>query len=1196
MEFTPQQAEAVCAHGCNLIVTAGAGSGKTRVLVERFVALLDAHPDWPLTSIVAITFTEKAAREMRDRVRAAIEERLVSAPEEDRARWFEHYAALSAARIGTIHGLCAQLLRANPAEARLDPAFEVLDETEATLALDDAIERALARLVREGSPAAALLSAYDLGAVRGILRAYAQPGAAESVAEALACGRDALRDRWQAAWQAARADAIRHLRADPNWCAALEWISRVSPPPGDKLTPICEDVQAYVRTLLSSDDDACWSAVERLNGTIKINVGSQTNWGGAERLQACKDALKAIREPLQKAVKDIGPAPGDPDEQALDWLMLWGEAIALAAEEYGRLKAERTALDFADLEHRARALLRDDAVCARYHAEFRHVLVDEFQDTNAAQRDIVYRLCAADRPEGAGRLFVVGDPKQSIYAFRGADVSVFDDVRRDLLDSGGRELPLAMSFRAHERLVGAFNDLFGAILTVGDGPTARYEIGLGTPMTAHRACDLGAAPHQAQPITVLAIPRLDKTLAPEFQTKEEMRRWEAWALAQKLIEMVETGASIWERGPEGGGYRPAGFGDVAVLFRAMTSAPLVEDVFKATGIPYVTIAGRGYFDRQEVWDLLNLLRALHNPGDDLALAAALRSPLFGLSDEALLALRLPPEGSHAPPPLWQALRGDDPADFPRDEISALDFARDVLGELRDRAGRVSNAELLARTLEMTGYLAALSGLPDGARRRGNVEKLLRLARASGRTGLGAFNAYARDLTAREIREGEATVEAEDAVKLMSVHASKGLEFPIVALFDTTWSRQDSLGVFTLDPDAGPVCVLPRESRDEPLEPFMVKWAKKLSARREQAENRRLLYVAATRASDYLILSGTPDQHGRYPKDCWLHHWLGALGVDSDALVPSDEPLRIAREWGDCVIEVPATPPRAADLLAPRLRGATGWDHPALRVGEPVPDLPAARPPLLSPVVAEPDAPARALSATLVAKLGHAPFMDPPAAGRRAFRHAVLHDAPDALRPLPSPQPDSRWQAIAVGQTVHRALRAWLMPDRSAPALLDERLRTYAWEQGATDPGMAGVVAERARRLLERFAASDIRREIERAPQVYRELPFVYRTAGDSGGRAVHGVIDVLYFDGKTWHVLDYKTALVNWKTAPENARRHFLQVGVYVGAVRAHTGQAPRAHLYYIHPARLITVQPDGWQPALERLDEDVRAALMVED
>ncbi|MCC6799907.1 MAG: UvrD-helicase domain-containing protein, partial [Anaerolineae bacterium] len=1030
MEFTPQQAEAVYTHDCNLIVTAGAGSGKTRVLVERFIALLDAHPDWPLTSIVAITFTEKAAREMRDRVRAAIEQRLVTAPDEDRARWFEHYAALSAARIGTIHGLCAQLLRANPAEARLDPAFEVLDETEATLILHDAIERALGRLVRDGFPAAALLSAYDLSAVRGILRAYAQPGAAESVAEALACGPDALWDRWQTGWRVERAAAIRDLRADSNWRTALEWIARVDPPPGDKLSPICEAVQANAPALLSGDDDACWDAIEWLGGVIRINAGSQANWGGAEQLQACKDALKTIREPLQEAAKDLGAAPGDLDAQALDWLVRWGEAIALAAEEYARAKAERTALDFADLEYRAHALLRDDEVCARYHAEFHHVLVDEFQDTNPAQRDIVYRLSAVYQPGGAGRLFVVGDPKQSIYAFRGADVSVFDAVRRDLLDHNGRELPLAMSFRAHERLAGAFNDLFSAILTVGDGPAARCEIGLGTPMTAYRACDLDAAPHQAQPITVLAIPRLDKAAAPEFQLKEDLRRWEAWALSQKLRELVETGAKVWERGPEGGCYRPAGFGDMAVLFRAMTSAPLVEEVFKATGIPYVTIAGRGYFDRQEVWDLLNLLRALHNPADDLALAAALRSPLFGLSDEALLALRLPPDGSRARLPLWQMLRGDDPPDFPRDELSALDFARGALAELRDRAGRVSNAELLARALALTGYLAALSGLPDGARRRGNVEKLLRLARASGRTGLGAFNAYARDLTVREIREGEATVEAEDAVKLMSVHASKGLEFPIVALFDTTWSRQDASEVFTLDPDAGPACDPPHEAPkdDKTPKPFAVRWAKKLSARREQAENRRLLYVAATRASDYLILSGTPDQHGRYPKGCWLHQWLGALGVNPDELAPSGEPLRIKRAWGECVIDVPATPPRAADLLAPRPGGAPGWDHPALQAGEPVPGVVAERPPLLSPVVVEADAPARALSATQIAKLGHALFADPPVEGRRAFRHAVLHDAPDALRPLPGPQPDSRWQAIAVGQTVHRALRAWLMPD------------------------------------------------------------------------------------------------------------------------------------------------------------------------
>ena len=1188
LRFTPEQAEAVYTHDCDLIVTAGAGSGKTRVLVERFVTLLDAHEDWPLTSIVAITFTEKAAREMRDRVRAAIESKLERAPEADRGRWAAHYAALNAARIGTIHGLCAQLLRANPAEAGLDPAFEVLDENEAAIVLNDAVESALVRLASSGSPAAALLSAYDLRTVRGILRAHAVSDAAAEVAEALAAAPRELWARWESAWQAERAAIIRALRADPAWQEALAWGRYQEMPEGDKLTAMWDVVLTAAPALREADEDAFCQQAARIVDAIDLRVGSKAKWGGDEQLQVCKNTLRAIREPLKQALNDIGAPPGELDEAALTWLPHWGEAIALAADEYQRLKARRGALDFADLEHGARRLLRSDEVCARYHAEFRQVLVDEFQDTNGAQREIIDRLCAADRPESAGRLFVVGDPKQSIYAFRGADVSVFGDVRRALLDRGGRELPLSTSFRTHERLVGAFNDVFRAILTVGDGPAARYEVALGVPMAARRACDLQAAPHQAQPVTVLAIPKLDQQTAPDFQDKEALRRWEAWELAQTLEAMIERGAAVWDREQDGGRYRPAGYGDAAVLFRATGSMPLVEDVFKMAGIPYVTVSGRGYFDRQEVWDLLNLLRALHNPADDLALAAALRSPLFGLSDEALLALRLPRDGDRAPLPLWQALGRDDPPFLPPDDVGALDFAREVLGELRDRAGRVSIAELLTRALHLTGYLAVLSGLADGARRRGNVEKLLGLARASGRVGLGAFSAYVRDLSAREARESEAIVEVDDAVKLMSVHASKGLEFPIVALFDTTWTRQESIGVFTLDPNAGPVCDPPRDDPGDKTKPFAVAWAKALTARREQAEHRRLLYVAATRAADHLILSGTLDKNGRAPTDCWLAWWLGALGVDPADLAPGE--WRVERDWGACVIRVPDSPP-AADRMPRRMRGAIGWDHAALQAGEPVPEVPAERPPLLAPVPAEPDAPARTLSATQIAKLGRAAFTDPLRAGRRAFRHAVLHDAPDAVVPLPNAEPDAGWIACAVGQTVHRALRAWLLPDATDPALFDARLRTYAWEQGATDPALAGAVVAQAQGLLERFARSDIRRQIERAQQVYRELPFVYHT----GTRAIHGVIDVLYFDGTRWHVLDYKTQRVTWPRAEDNARCYFLQVGVYAAAVYQQTGSVPSTVLYYIHPARAVWVKQEDWQPALARLDDDVRAALAME-
>ena len=1188
MQLTSEQAAAVTIHDRNLIVTAGAGSGKTRVLVERFIALLRMHPDWPLPSIVAITFTEKAAREMRDRVRSAIEAQLASAPEHQRAHWFERYAALSEARIGTIHALCAHLLRANPAEAGLDPAFEVLDETEAAIVLEDALEAALVRLVASGSPAAMLLSEYDLRAVRSVLRAYARTGSAAAVAEALAGDPRALLERWHAAWHDERAALIRDLRANPDWRAALAWIEPHRLPADDRLTPIWEAVFAATPALLFGDDDTCWQAVENLSSRIKVNAGSKANWGGEEGLQACKDALRRIREPLKQALDTLPPPPGDLDERALVWLARWGEAIAVAAEEYRRLKAERGALDFDDLEHGARELLRSDAVCARYHAEFRHVLVDEFQDTNAAQRDIIYRLCAVDRPEGAGRLFVVGDPKQSIYAFRGADVSVFGAVRDDLLRAGGQELPLSTSFRTHERLVGAFNDLFGAILRVGDGPAARYEIALGHPLTAHRACDLVQAPHQAQPVTVIAIRAPESGAGTEFSDIDKLRRWEAWELAQLLRRWVNEGAPIWDRERDGGCYRPAGYGDMAVLFQAMTSAPLVEDVFKAAGVPYVTIAGRGYFDRQEVWDLLNLLRALHNPADDLALAAVLRSPLFGLSDEALLALRLSPDGSGSPIPLWQALRGDDPPWLPEADIPALDFARDVLTELRDRAGRVSIAELLARALDRTGYLATLSGLPDGTRRRGNVEKLLRLARASGRIGLGAFNTYARDLTAREAREGEAAVEVEDAVKLMTVHASKGLEFPIVALFDTTWTRNEQSEVFALDPDAGPVCIPPRETPDDKAKPFAVAWAKTLAARRELAERRRLLYVAATRAADHLILSGSLKSVSTH---CWLAQWLDALGISTDALQPGADPILVERDWGQCAIHVPLTPPDPATLIPRAVRGDTGWDHPSIVAGEAVPGVAAAPPPLLAPVPIEPDAPARALSATQIARLGHAPYYDPQVAGRRAFRHAVLHDAPDALHPLPDPDPAATWRARIVGETVHRALRAWLLPGTVDPALLDRRLRTYAWEQGVSQPGSIDAVVQDAARLLSKFEASKIPARLARASQVYRELPFVYH----AGQRVIHGVIDLLFFDGKDWHIIDYKTALVSWKDAQENARRYFLQVGVYAAAVHAHIGCPPHTALYYIHPARLVTVQPDDWQLALARLDDDVRVALEID-
>ena len=1206
-EFTTEQLEAITRHDCNLIVTAGAGSGKTRVLVERFMCLLDDHAEWALPDVVAITFTEKAAREMNDRIRAAVEERIRSADAANdaraRERWADCRAALDSARIGTIHSLCTRILRANAAECGLDPLFEVLDEAEAGIVREDAVDLALARLGSEDRPGAALIPAYGSLAVRETLRAFADHSKAQAALRALDQSPEAMLAAWRELWDGAIAAVMESLRADGEFWTWLDAFGPDDLPAGDKLSLVWGDVLAQRDPLWAGDAEAFTAALEALSSGIKVNVGAAAAWGGKETLAECKEVLKAIRERARAALKDMPPALCERDEQAAAWLGCWADGIAAVGEAYETLKQMRRALDFDDLESRAHDLLTKNADAAKRTAgTVRHVMVDEFQDTNAAQRDIVYAVAGVREGENAGgRLFVVGDPKQSIYAFRGADVTVFGAVRDDLQRRDGLELPLSASFRTHSALVEAFNDLFGRILS--GGAASPYAVELGKPMSAHRPCEKETIPAHACPLTVIGVPKLEK------ESAEDSRRWEAWALAEHIHGLVDGGTPVWDRdlrhddlppgafvpafarGAGRGAYRRMGYGDVAILFQAMTRVPLYEEVFKAADLPYVTVAGKGYFDRAEVWDLLHLLRALHNPADDLALAVTLRSPLFAFSDDALLALRLVTDESGTPLPLWDVLHQPEGVPlFPAAEADALDFAVATLDDLRGVAGRASIAELLTRALDRTGYLAALTGLADGARRRGNVEKLLALARASGRISLGAFNAYARDLTAREAREGEAAVAAENAVKLMSVHASKGLEFPVVVLADASWSRRgNARAVFALDPEIGAACKLPQEGTEKDPVPFAWAHAGLLADRRDQAERRRLLYVGATRAQDLLIVSGSLSQGGA---GTWLGQWLDALGVNRADLEPSAEPWIVDAAWGSCAIHVPAVPPLPADL-SPRTAEVSAWDRPEIAQGVPVAGIDPVLPPLLADLPVDATAPARVLTATQIAKLGRAPFYKPSQKGRDAFRHSVLHDAPEPVHALPA-QDEPKVRQRIVGDVVHRALRQSVLPSMMDETAALDRLRSYAWAQNLTSREEVDAAAEAALALLRRYEDSEIVRRLDKADQIYRELPFVFHR----GRHTIHGVIDLLYHTpggrkGGQWHVLDYKTALVSPAGAYKNAERYYLQIGVYAEAVAARTGQIPETYLYYIHPATLVYVKSEWWQPVLARLDDDVLAALM---
>ena len=1159
MNLTDEQYRAVYEYDRNLIVVAGAGSGKTRVLVERYLSLLDTHPDWPLSALVAITFTRKAAQEMRDRVRQALEDRLSHAADENELEmWAARLASMDSARIDTIHGLCASILRANAAEAGIDPGFVVLDEIEAGILLETVIEDTLQQALE--SDDARLFTEYERSQIEAVLRDFAAAPVPDLP--------DDLFTQWQSAWEQAAKTCVERLRTNADFQTAVTWEPLHGWPQDDRLYNDiwlscfgCFDVLADTTRPVSD----CLDALNYLANTIKVQVGSSAKWGGKEAYNEAKDTLRLIRSLAQAALASIGSPPGELEERAVTFLPLWARLIQRVQAAYRAAKREQSALDFDDLEICTRDLLVSRPVVrARYQREeFRHLLVDEFQDTNQAQWEIVQAL--AD-PHTPGCLFVVGDQKQSIYAFRGADVSVFGRVRQTLTAIGGEraEIPLARSFRSHQPLVDGFNAIFGRILTRDDAsPVYAYETGLGQPMDAHRQSPPSASPA----LELLLVDTGAESIEPERRSADHNRRWEAYEIARRVREMVEIEQPVYDRELEA--VRPVKYDDIALLFQSTSNITLYEDVFKAQDVPFVTVAGRGYYNRQEVWDLLNLLKALYNPADNLSLASVLRSPLFGLSDDALLSLRLITGDDGRPVLLWDAL--NQPGLVPDDEVPLALFARDCLYELAALAGRVTISELLREALNRTGYLATLTGLPDGARRRGNIEKLLSKAESSGKITLGAFEQYLSDLSAREVREGEALIEVSGTVTLMTVHASKGLEYPVVILVDASWERGNSGDSVVIgDSDYGLCCKVYDEDENKMEATFSYRMAMQLQQMRDEAERKRLLYVAATRAQDYLLVSGQVKQSkGVWAAKGWLGWLLAALEID-DLDDVSDECVDCG--WGEVrVVCFRDMPPEDAFIVSDRARQSM-WDQTF--------DAVPAQPPLLADVPLDRGAAARHLAVTQIADLG-AIDIDSHAAER--FRRHVFQDAPARISTVEY----SRQQGRLTGEMVHEALR-WWQPGAEAGSL-DTLLRSYAWEQGIVDEAAQSQAIATARALLEQFYSSALYQEIAASGEVYRELPFIY----NNGGRIIHGVIDILFQrDDGVWVIADYKTSHLGrgptHETAHQHARRFYMQVGVYAVAVLEQLQVAETQLDVYIHYLRhnlTVPVKPEQWKSALRLME-----------
>ena len=1044
--FTPEQ-QAAIAHPGGLLLTANAGSGKTSVMAERYVRLA-REEDVDVGRILAITFTEKAAAELKARVRARFE----ALGDGERAR------ATEGAWISTIHSFCARLLRAHALAAGLDPHFAVLDEREARRLAAESFAVALDDLVvAHGDAALELIAAYrpaDLRdavvALHGELRSRghehpqlprAQPADLQAAHAALALARAQAAAELQ---QANDGKTVERARERLAACAAL--LERPLDPP-----PLPEEVAALV-----------------LRGN-----GVALTGGGCE---AYRRALAAFAD----ACADVAALP---THALLDAL------LQAYAHRYAAAKRAISALDFEDLELGANRLLREhEPLRARYAERFRHVMVDEFQDTNPLQLELLERVAGEE-------LFAVGDELQSIYGFRHADVRLFR-ARRMRLAERGATATLAANFRSHPDLLRAFNFAFAP----------RFDAGF-TPLVPGRDEPAGAAPPPGPRVELLVADRSADwedagLVAPGAVPPAPLWRLaEARLLAARVDELIDAG-------------RPAG--EIVLLLRATGDLGVYERALVERGVPTYVIGGRGYWAQQQVRDLVAYLSVLANPRDGVALYALLASPLVGLSSDGLVQVAAAARAAERDP--WWTLI-DDAALLERldaEDRARVEWLRGWLPRERRDVPRHGLEDLLDRVLARTGYDEVLLRMEGGARRMANVRKLMRLAREhEGRHGrdLRGFADLVGSLVggadaSGDERESEAPVEGEalDAVRVMTIHRAKGLEFPVACVADLGRESPAAGREPVRVGDDGRVGIrLRRLGGARPRDAFAYRALVEQAKRRDAEEEARLFYVAVTRAREQLILSGAA------PCDPWPEvkpgappiSWLGPAFVPDlpSRCAPDAEPRFVASHDDVSVAVTIARPPELPAPVTQAARRAgpvsSGCAHTALSGGARASSLPPAR------------------SAPVVDALSYTALSQHSQCGYRFYLERVLGLPPtDEARYGSAQRAPAELDPRVRGRIVHSLLEALDFGRPQAPEM--NAIHAEAARAGAR---LTDRTAQEIADLVAALLATDLPARLAALKDLRREQPFALALEGIP----LVGVFDLIGRERDRTLVVDWKS-------------------------------------------------------------------------
>ena len=1082
MSWTKEQQRAIEEQG-NLIVSAAAGAGKTAVLTERVVRLVEGGMD--IDRLLILTFTRAAAAEMKERIQNTLQDRAGKAADEAlRLRLYRQSARCPNASISTIHAFCARVVKRYFHLVGLSPSAATLDETESAVLRDQAVDQALTALATE-----------DVDGYRLLLRAFEREDAVKRALDAL----------------------TNFLMAQPD---PLGWLDRVqaelsSRQAYDRAVAVCfeEDRAAFEAALtdlirLRDSYPPAWGKlITHLDDAIPHGRGALLQRTPADYAQALeavtfgriswprdieprdRKALEDAREKVKKEARRQRETYGQ-DEEKLWQIHLESTEVLQALiglwrrqqSIYDGIKRDRDRIDFNDLEHFCAQILDNEEAAAEYRDRFTAIIVDEYQDSNAVQEAILNRI---RRPDD---LFFVGDVKQSIYGFRMADPGLFLEKLQTFTGAAGDRIDLSHNFRSSPEILDAVNRVFEKLMRPGQSAIPYDE-------------KAALRPGMDQPAGQAELHLIEREIDETAEDAEDMENAEAEArfCVRRIREMMDS-ETYQEKA--GAAPRPYRYSDFAILLRSMTNARVFARTLALAHIPCFAQLSGGYFESVEVMVMLNLLRVIDNRRQDIPLLSVLRSGVGEFSHEELIELR---------------------TRYPRGEL--LDCllaaaAADPAGKAARFLGRIEGwrresmiatvEELLGRLLDETELYVEMGAMPGGAQRQANLDALVSKARSydeTGSFGLHGFLKYMDDARDSAKLGASQTVQS-NVVRILSVHKSKGLEFPVVFLCELNrkFNRDGRSMPLLLHRDLGMGLSFVDKAGVQ-RDPLSRRGVLLRNERQQTEEEMRVLYVAMTRSKRRLVMVGTVKNAQEAldrPENLTPY---GVLQAKSFL-----DWLLMTVKW-----EIPTFVHARAEFVLPAGEGRAA--------------LPEADPALVDALVRRyayeyPFAGAAGVpnktSVTALADSHTLTFAEPAFAEEGALRRGT--DVHELLRRLPL-KPLSR-----------------------------EELDAYLADRGG----------ERYGACLAYFTGTELFARLCRSPQVYRELPFTLAMDTEallgvpSEERVLlQGVIDACFVEGNGFVLLDYKTDRVEGDPVLW-AERHRRQVELYAQALEKLTGRPVR--------------------------------------